>query len=53
MVYGRPSPTLLPYTAGAARMDAVDVLLWDHHDFLTEVRECLLQAQQYTNRYYK
>jgi hypothetical protein len=48
---GGPLP-LLPYTAGAARTEAVDNLLWERHEFLAEVRECLLQAQQLSKRYY-
>ena len=52
MVYGWPPPALIPYTAGTARTDTIDALLQDHDAFLAEVRERLLQAQEYAKRYY-
>lgn len=52
VVYGRPPPALVPYTAGASRTDAVDVLLQDRDEFLADVRERLLQAQAYAKKYY-
>ena len=45
VVYGRPPPAILPYTAGSARMDMVDGLLREHDMVLAEIRERLLQAQ--------
>ena len=45
-------PPLLPYTAGTARTDAVDHLLRERDEFLTEVWERLLQAQQVSKCYY-
>jgi hypothetical protein len=44
IVYGRPPPALLPYTAGTARTDAVDGLLHDCDAFLADVCDHLLQA---------
>ena len=52
VVYGRPPPALLPYTAGTARTEAVDGLLRDRDDFLAEVRYRLLQAQAYAKESY-
>jgi hypothetical protein len=52
VVYGRPSPSLLPYEPGSAQTDTVDELLSRRDEFLEEVRERLLQAQQYARRHY-
>jgi hypothetical protein len=52
VVYGRPPPVLIPYTAGSARTDTVDALLQDRDAFLSDVGERLLQAQEYAKRYY-
>ena len=43
---------MLPYTIGTTRTDTVDTLLQEHDVFLTDVRERLLQAQEYAKRYY-
>lgn len=52
VVYGRPPPALLPYVAGTARTDTVDDLLRDRDAFLVDVRDHLLQAQDYAKRNY-
>jgi transposase InsO family protein len=52
VVYGRPPPPLLPYQPGSAVSKAVGDLLSDRDAFLAEVRERLLQAQEYAKRYY-
>jgi hypothetical protein len=52
VVYGRSSSALLPYTAGTTRTDTVDALLKDHDAFLANVRDRLLQAQEYTKKHY-
>jgi hypothetical protein len=43
---------LLPYTAGTARTDTVDTLLRDRDVFLADVRDRLLQAQEYAEKQY-
>jgi hypothetical protein len=52
VVFGRPPPALLPYTEGSASTDTVDTLLRDRDSFLQDVRERLLQAQEYAKRHY-
>ena len=52
MVYGRPPPELLPYASGSARTDVVDSLLSSRDEFLSEVRDRLLQAQEHARRFY-
>jgi len=52
VVYGRPPPPLLPLQHGAAQTQAAETMLRDRDAFLEEVRERLLQAQQYAKRYY-
>ena len=52
VVYGRPQPPLLPYTAGTTRTDKVDKLLCDRDAFLADVHDPLLQAQEYAKRHY-
>ena len=52
VVYGRPPPALLPYESATARTATVDGLLQDRDAFLADVRERLLQAQNYAKRYY-
>jgi hypothetical protein len=52
VVYGRPPLPLLPYKPGTAKTDKVDLLLRERDDFLAEVRELLLQAQQLSKWYY-
>ena len=39
VVYGRPPPALIPYTAGSARTETVDALLQDRYVFLADIRE--------------
>jgi hypothetical protein len=52
VVYGRPPPSLLPYQPGSAASPGVDAMLSDRDTFLAEVRERLLQAQEYARRHY-
>jgi hypothetical protein len=52
VVYGRPSPVLLPYEPTSARTTTVDTLLQDRDAFLADVRDRLLQAQAYAKRHY-
>jgi len=52
VVFGRPPPALLPYTEGSASTETVDTLLRDRDSFLQDVRERLLQAQEYAKRHY-
>lgn len=52
VVYGRPPPTLHSYDRGSARVPAVDQALLDRDEFFTEIRERLLQAQDYAKLYY-
>jgi hypothetical protein len=52
VVYGWPPPDLLTYAPGQARTDVVDALLVSRDEFLEEVHGRLLQAQQYTQRFY-
>ncbi|CAN6198913.1 unnamed protein product [Urochloa humidicola] len=47
VVFGRDPPALLSYEAGAARVAAVDKQLLHRDEFLAEIRERLLQAQDY------
>ncbi|KAJ1258172.1 hypothetical protein BS78_10G054400 [Paspalum vaginatum] len=48
----RAPPALVPFQPGRARTDAVDELLRERDSFLADVRERLLQAQQYSRCYY-
>lgn len=52
VVYGRPPPQLLPYTAATARTATVDQLLQDRDEYISDVRERLQQAQAYAKKYY-
>lgn len=52
VVYGRPPPALLPYTAGSARTDTVDNLLKDRDAFLADMRDRLLQAHAYAKKHF-
>ena len=52
VVYGCAPPTLLPYKPSAARTATVDTLLQDRDEFIADVRDRLLQAQQYAKRHY-
>jgi hypothetical protein len=52
VVYGWLPPPLLPYKAGTASTEAVNGLLRQHDEFLADVQECLLHAQQISKRYY-
>lgn len=52
VVYGCDPPALLPYAPGAPRTLSVDELLQERDIFLAEVRDRLLQAQQYAKRIY-
>ena len=44
VVYGRPPPAILSYTAGSAKTDTVDGLLRERDEVLAEIRKRLLQA---------
>jgi hypothetical protein len=46
VVYGRPPPALLQFEPGSARVAAVDAQLRDRDEFLAEIRERLLLAQE-------
>lgn len=46
MVYGREPPRLLDYTAGISQVEAVDVALEQHDEFIALARERLLDALQ-------
>ena len=52
VVYGRPPLPILPYKPGSARTDTADALLCSRDEVLAEVRQCLLQAQQLSKKYY-
>lgn len=52
VVYGRPPPALIPYTAGSVRTNTVDGLLKDRDAFLVDVHDRLLQAQAYAKLHY-
>jgi hypothetical protein len=52
VVYGRPSPPMLPYKPGTTRTETGDALLHSHDEILAEVRQRLLQAQQLSKKYY-
>jgi hypothetical protein len=52
VVYGRPPPSILPYTVGSAKTEAADALLRSSDEMLTEVRQRLLQAQRPFKKYY-
>jgi hypothetical protein len=52
VVYRRPPPSILPYTVGAPKTEAVDTLLRNRDEMLAEVRHRLLQAQQLSKKYY-
>jgi hypothetical protein len=45
VVYGRPLPSLMKYEAGSSRVAAVDVQLQERDEFLAQIRERLLLAQ--------
>jgi hypothetical protein len=45
VVYGREPPTLLAYHPGVAKVAAVDQQLQERDEFLTEIKERLVQAQ--------
>ncbi|KAJ4758083.1 polyprotein [Rhynchospora pubera] len=46
VVYGRPVPSLLPYTPGDTNIEAMDICLKDRDELLHDARQRLLQAQQ-------
>jgi transposase InsO family protein len=52
VVYGRPPPPLLPYEPATARTTTVDTLLQERDEFLADVKDRLLQAQEYAKRFY-
>jgi hypothetical protein len=52
VVYGHDPPQLCTYTAGEAKLPAMDSQLRDSDEFLMEVHERLEQAQQYYKLYY-
>jgi hypothetical protein len=47
VVLGRDPPTLLSYQPGAAKVVALDRQLLNRDEFLADIRECLLRAQDY------
>jgi hypothetical protein len=46
VVYGHPLPALIQFKLGSARVAAVDSQLRDRDEFLAEVRDRLLLAQE-------
>ncbi len=52
VVYGRPPPALRAYDRCSTRVPAVDQALTERDMFLNEVRERLLQAQDYAKLFY-
>lgn len=52
VVYGRPPPSLLPYERGTAATEDLDAMLVRRDEYLAEVRDRLLQAQQYSRKHY-
>ena len=52
VVYGKPPPTLLSYEPGVARVVALDRQLQERDVFLADIRERLLQAQDYMKEYH-
>lgn len=52
VVYGRDPPALVAYEPGIARLAAVDNQLVEQDEFLSEIRERLLQAQNYMKEHY-
>jgi hypothetical protein len=52
VVFGRDPPSLLPYQPGSARVVALDKQLQHRDEFLPEVRESLLQAQDFMKASY-
>ena len=52
VVYGRPPPTLLSYKPGVAQVVALDRQLLERDVFLADIRECLLQAQDYMKEHH-
>lgn len=52
VVYGHDPSALRSYEHGDAHVPAVDIAIADRDSFLANIRECLLQAQEYAKRYY-
>ena len=52
VVYGRDPPSLLSYEPGLSRVVALDKQLQQRDEFLAEIRERLLQAQDYMKTTY-
>lgn len=52
VVYGRPPPALRTYDRGSAGVPAVEQALADRDEFLTEIRDRLVPAQDYAKLYY-
>lgn len=52
VVYGRTPPSFKTYDAGTAKVVAVDAQLRHRDQFLSDIRDRLLQAQQYAKHYY-
>jgi len=52
VVYGRPPPTLLSYEPGVAQVVALDRQLLERDAFLADIRERLLQAQDYMKEHH-
>ncbi|WVZ76818.1 LOW QUALITY PROTEIN: hypothetical protein U9M48_024749 [Paspalum notatum var. saurae] len=51
VVYGREPPALAPYSAGTTRTQTIDDMLAERDQFLSDVRDRLLQAQNCAKRY--
>lgn len=52
MVYGRDAPSLRTYEKGDAAVQAVEVSLLARDQLLRDIRDRLLQAQDYAKKYY-
>jgi hypothetical protein len=52
VVYGRQPPSIPPYQTGSAQTEAMDEMLADRDEFLSEVRTRLTQAQEYARKQY-
>jgi hypothetical protein len=52
VIYGRDRPTLRAYTPGEARLSTVNNQMMEHDDFLVEIQDRFLQAQQQYKMFY-